>query len=207
MSLASTTEYKAHHLIAAQPKGTAYSDPELQAFLDAASTWFESQCYQPVATVNEIYPEQVGTIYASVDNQGCLNIFPRFFPLIDINSIKWRLDPSTAWADATAFASTDYTVQDYAHAGFSWGAIIRIPSANPFIRGQIGAEIQLDIDVGYASDAIPADVKEAVILQAFKYAAARWAPVDPETNRPLSIIPAWVDPLINQTIATYQRRF
>ena len=212
MSLATTDEYLAHHLIASQPKGTAYTTPELQAFLDDASAWFESQCMQPIAQANEIYPEQVGTVYASVDAQGVLNLFPRFFPVIDINSIKYRYDPSEAWSSASAFATTDYTVQDYAHSGFSWGAIIRIPSANPFVRGQWG-EVELDIDVGYPTDAIPGDIKEAVILKAFEFAAARWAPVDPETNRPLSIIPAWVEGtkaspgFIPQTVDKYQRRF
>jgi len=201
--LISIAEYKASRLISQSSVSGAYTDEELQAFINSETAYFQSQCYQPIAVVTETYPEQVGTIYASVDNQGALNIFPRFFPVAVVNSIKYRFDPAQAWSDAAAFATGEYTVQDFEHVTYSWGPVIRIPFANPFIRGQWG-EVLLSYDAGYST--VPEDVKRAVILLVFKQAAANYAPVDPE-GQTKSIIPGWVDDYITKTIQAYQRRF
>lgn len=205
VAIASPEEYLQSHLLRDVFEGGDNTPTELEAHLERASDWLEDQCKQSLRLISETEQYVVPSMHAAVDTKGTLVITPRFFPVRTISSIKYRLTPTTAWADATVIPASNYSAEDFGTANYSYGPTIYVPYVG-IQRGAPWAEVQIVFTYGYTT--LPESVKEAVILIAYSLLTVGFSAVDAQGNAVRSLMPSWAwDKYIQPTINQYQRRF
>lgn len=197
-SIASYAEYNQAKIVAAEVDGTLYPEAAIQAFLNYASDYFESQCYQSIRLQEYIEAETLGTLYCSVDPNGWLNVFPRRFPIVEVTELAYRLTPAATW---TVIDEDLYSVNDQGRIIVPYGSIL-----NPLRY----AEVRTTYTAGFsqsAPDAMPGDCKYAVILLSAFFASAGYAAVDINGETAKAVVPKWAWDIIDMTIQKYGRQF
>lgn len=197
MSYATLQQYRAAHVLDATALAGAYSDNEVQAFLDQATAWLDSQLYQSITTtVITSEPYSLGTPWLSVNNHGALHILPKRFPIQSVQAIAWRTDPSDNFT--RSFATTDYSLDTQMRR-------IIVPFNCPFRRHQWG-EVSLSYTYGYAT--IPADIVLACILVGAAIGSVGYAAVDLRGAGVRAILPEWLwTSGVAEVVSKYMRRF
>lgn len=205
-SIASVQEYQSSHLLEGKVAGGFFTPVELQAFLDRASQYLESLCYQPLRATNEVETWRLGTHHACVDTHGILVMTPRFFPVTLVNSIKLRTDTFSDWATLAPLSPMSYSVQDIENDLFTWGAMIEMPNS-PVPRKQWG-EVQCDYNHGFGEASMPDDLKEACIMVAYAMITVGFAVIEMDTSQVHTLIPSWMwGTYVKPTLTRYTRRF
>lgn len=200
MSLSTYAQYQASGLIVSSPNQTLYTEAQIQQFLDEATDYLESMCYQQLedGAVTEILT--VGDLYCSLAPGGALNIFPKVSPINSITSLSYRLLPSETY---TEIDSDMYALN-------SQGRVI-MPYAVPIPRGY-WAEIELVYNAGYAT--VPNDLVLANNLVAAHFASGGYASIDNQGNNARKVVPDWAwgngkdtKSIVDDIIDRYGRKF
>lgn len=200
-SLATYEQYSDAKMILSSPNNELFSEEQMQQFLDHASSYLESMCYQPLREAEYTETYVVGSLYCSISDNGWLNIFPRRAPITAVASVSYR---STPGGDLTELDTDTWALDDLGR--------ITVPfSPVPRLRW---IQIVVVYTAGYVDGAIPGDIVEACILVAAHFASGGYAAVDSQGNDGRPVVPNWAwgngrgsKSIVDEVINRYQRQF
>lgn len=200
MAVITIAEYKAAHIIVDTPLDGTFSDNDIQAAINGATAWFESQLYQPVQQTahDDVYNVNQSD-WCSVDTSWCLNIYPPYFPVTTIDAIYWRLSPTDNWSNQ--FQSTDWSLSSDLR-------VVKIPFANPFYPSDGGPFQQARVvyTSGYSQVSMPGDIKQSVITLTASYLKRGYVG-ETGSGTPISILSPYDQKMVSDIIDKYKRRF
>lgn len=196
MSLATLIQYNQAKIVNASPNDELYDPAAMQAFLDYASKYLESQTYRTLELAAVTETLQVGSLYCNLAPGGGLNIFPKQFPVVAISALSYRYLPSADFTDV------DTDLWSFTQEGDQ----ITLPYEVPVPNGR-WAQIRLSYSAGYAEGEIPDDLIMACIVIAANFSSFGYGALD-IGGRPLSsVLPKSAFDMVNQTIGRYKRQF
>jgi hypothetical protein len=198
-TVVTVAEYNAAHILLDTPQDAGFSTGNIQAAINGATDWLESQLYQPVQQTShtDIYNVQQSD-WCSVDTGGNLNIYLKYFPVISLDNLYWRITPSDNWTHE--FATDDYSYADDLR-------VIQVPFANPFWpTSSVYQQVKVVYSSGYLQAAMPNDIKQSVITLTAALLSRGYTTIDGagQVHRLLSQAD-WR--MVNDTIDKYTRRF
>lgn len=201
MSLSTLEQYGESGLILSSANETLYSPEQLQAFLDSATAYLQSMCYQVLESEETVEILTLGNLYCSVGPNGWLNIFPKRAPVTAVESVEYRYLPAGDW---TEIDTEGWAVDDD-------GRII-IPAVFPArVRGAF-VQVRVTYTAGYAE--VPMDLVEANNLVAAHFASGGYAAVDSQGNSGRPVVPNWAwgnggrtKSIVDEIIDRYGRKF
>lgn len=199
MAVITIAEYNAAHILLDTPQDAGFSSGNIQAAIDGATAWLESQLYQPVqATAHaDIYNVQQSD-WCSVDTGGNLNIYLKYFPVISISNIYWRITPSDNWTN-------EYDPDWYSYSDDL--RVVQIPFANSFLpSSSMYQQVKVVYTSGYTPQEMPHDLKQAVITLTAALLSRGYTTIDGAGGMHRLLAQSdWR--MVNDTIDKYTRRF
>ena len=201
-SIATIDQYDAAKIILSSPNDDLYAPDQKQAFLDAASDYIETLMYQPARLTSQDETFLLGTLYCSLDQNQMINIFPRYFPVGTISSIKYKAAPGTSASQVT-ITPDQY---DVIPGGVGVGPRIVIPFSW-WNSPQAFLIFEVIYTSGYAAGAMPKDLVYICCLVAAYFMSAGYAATEINGNTARQVLPDWAWPIVTEVTDRYGRQF
>ena len=196
MSLATVEQYMDAKIVVASLNDGLYTSEQIQRFLDYATDFIESQCYQNLELTAHSEVLEVGTLYCSVDTRRQLNIVVKNSPVVAISAVSYKRFPADDWTliDSDTWSFTISSSR------------INVPYASPLAPGLWGL-VKVDYSAGYVAGSVPGDLVFATILIAAHFASMGYAAIDIRSGMVRQVLPRDAMRIVDDTISRYQRQF